>query len=32
MSRTAETVRNTKETQIRIVLDLDGAGESKIST
>ena len=32
MSRTAEVVRNTKETQIRIVLDLDGSGESKVST
>jgi imidazoleglycerol-phosphate dehydratase len=32
MARTAEVVRNTKETQIRIVLDLDGTGESKVST
>src|ERR1700712_5791861 len=32
MSRTAEVVRNTKETQIRIVLDLDGTGESTVST
>ena len=32
MSRTAEVVRNTKETQIRIVLDLDGTGVSKVST
>ena len=32
MSRKAEVVRNTKETQIRIVLDLDGSGESKVST
>lgn len=32
MSRTAEVVRNTKETQIRIVLDLDGSGESTVST
>ena len=32
MSRTAEVVRNTRETQIRIVLDLDGSGESKVST
>jgi imidazoleglycerol-phosphate dehydratase len=32
MSRTAEVVRNTKETQIRIVLDLDGSGESKVTT
>ena len=32
MSRTAEVVRNTKETQIRVVLDLDGTGVSKVST
>jgi imidazoleglycerol-phosphate dehydratase len=32
MSRKAEVVRNTKETQIRIVLDLDGSGESNVST
>ena len=32
MGRTAEVVRNTKETQIRIVLDLDGSGVSKVST
>src|ERR1700749_1571955 len=32
MGRKAEVVRNTKETQIRIVLDLDGSGESKVST
>jgi imidazoleglycerol-phosphate dehydratase len=32
MSRKAEVVRNTKETQIRIVLDLDGTGVSKVST
>ena len=32
MGRTAEVVRNTKETQIRIVLDLDGTGESTVST
>ncbi|HEV7384582.1 MAG TPA: imidazoleglycerol-phosphate dehydratase, partial [Phenylobacterium sp.] len=32
MARTAEVVRNTKETQIRIVLDLDGSGESKVAT
>lgn len=32
MSRTAEVVRDTKETKIRIVLDLDGVGESKVST
>src|SRR3954468_320371 len=31
-SRRAEVVRNTKETQIRIVLDLDGTGVSKVST
>ena len=32
MSRTAEVVRETKETQIRIRLDLDGTGVTKIST
>lgn len=32
MSRTAEITRNTKETQIRVRLDLDGTGVSEIST
>ena len=32
MGRQAEVVRNTKETQIRVRGDLDGTGESKIST
>ena len=32
MSRTAEIERNTKETQIRVRLDLDGVGRSKIAT
>ena len=32
MNRTAEARRETKETQIRVVLDLDGTGKSKIST
>ena len=32
MSRKAEVVRNTKETQIRIAVDLDGTGASEIST
>ena len=32
MSRTAEVVRNTKETRIRIHLDLDGTGASEVST
>ena len=32
MSRTAEVVRNTKETRIRIAVDLDGTGVSKVST
>ena len=32
MSRTAEVVRNTKETQIRVRLDVDGTGTSEIST
>jgi imidazoleglycerol-phosphate dehydratase len=31
-NRTAEVVRNTKETQIRVVVDLDGTGASKVST
>jgi imidazoleglycerol-phosphate dehydratase len=32
MGRTAEVTRNTKETQIRVRLDVDGTGVSKIST
>ncbi|MDQ0465267.1 imidazoleglycerol-phosphate dehydratase [Caulobacter ginsengisoli] len=32
MSRSAQVVRQTKETQIRVSIDLDGTGESKIST
>jgi imidazoleglycerol-phosphate dehydratase len=32
MSRQAEVVRNTKETQIRVRVDLDGTGASRIST
>ncbi len=32
MARTAEVVRNTKETQIRVRVDLDGTGECQIST
>lgn len=32
MSRTAETVRNTKETQINALLELDGSGKSSIET
>ncbi|MDP1630108.1 MAG: imidazoleglycerol-phosphate dehydratase HisB [Caulobacter sp.] len=32
MARTAEVVRETKETQIRVRIDLDGTGESKVST
>ena len=32
MSRKAEVVRNTKETQIRITVDLDGTGLSQVST
>ncbi|MBN9320197.1 MAG: imidazoleglycerol-phosphate dehydratase [Caulobacterales bacterium 68-7] len=31
-NRTAEVVRNTKETQIRVRVDLDGTGVSKIAT
>src|SRR6185295_6122392 len=30
--RTAETERNTKETQIRVKLNLDGKGVAKLST
>ena len=32
MNRTAEVTRNTKETQIRVKLDLDGKGVAKLST
>ncbi len=32
MARTAEVERNTKETQIRVRLDVDGTGASKVST
>ena len=32
MGRTAEVTRNTKETQIRVRLDVDGTGVSKVST
>ncbi len=32
MSRVGEVVRNTKETQIRVVVDLDGTGVSKVTT
>ncbi|MGE5501685.1 MAG: imidazoleglycerol-phosphate dehydratase, partial [Ignavibacteriales bacterium] len=32
MARTAEVVRETKETQIRVAIDLDGSGKSKIAT
>ncbi|WP_068875832.1 MULTISPECIES: imidazoleglycerol-phosphate dehydratase HisB [unclassified Phenylobacterium] len=32
MSRKAEVVRNTKETQIRVAVDLDGVGNAKVST
>ena len=32
MGRTAEVTRNTKETQIRVRLDVDGTGVSTIST
>jgi len=30
--RTAEVARNTAETQIRVVVDLDGSGRAKLST
>ena len=32
MSRTAEVVRETKETSIRVRIDLDGSGQTKAST
>lgn len=32
MNRTAEAVRNTKETRIRLALNLDGAGRAEIHT
>jgi imidazoleglycerol-phosphate dehydratase len=32
MSRIAELARDTKETQVKVRLDLDGAGRSKIAT
>ena len=32
MSRAAEVVRNTKETKIRVAIDLDGSGVAKVST
>jgi imidazoleglycerol-phosphate dehydratase len=32
MPRTADVARDTKETQIRVSLDLDGSGASKITT
>ena len=32
MARTAEVVRETKETQIRVWIDLDGTGEAQVST
>lgn len=32
MTRTAEIIRNTSETQIRVALDLDGTGRQKLNT
>ncbi len=32
MARTAEVVRNTKETRIRLTLDLDGSGKAEVAT
>ena len=32
MNRTAELARNTKETQVRVAVDLDGTGEAHVST
>jgi len=31
-ARSAEVVRNTNETQIRVVIDLDGSGRSRLAT
>ena len=32
MAREAEIIRNTKETRIRVRLNLDGSGQYKVST
>ncbi|CAK7042006.1 imidazoleglycerol-phosphate dehydratase HisB [Saezia sanguinis] len=32
MTRTAQVTRNTRETQIRVALDLDGSGQSELHT
>ena len=32
MARTAEVVRNTSETQIRVAINLDGTGQQKLDT
>jgi len=32
MARTAEVIRNTKETRIRVELNLDGVGNAQIHT
>ncbi|HEU4621111.1 MAG TPA: imidazoleglycerol-phosphate dehydratase HisB [Burkholderiaceae bacterium] len=32
MARTAEVIRNTKETKIRVAINLDGTGESQLAT
>jgi imidazoleglycerol-phosphate dehydratase len=32
MNRTAEVVRNTAETQIRVVVNLDGTGQARLAT
>jgi imidazoleglycerol-phosphate dehydratase len=32
MARTADITRKTKETQVRVVVDLDGTGEAKVAT
>ena len=32
MARTAEVVRDTNETQIRVVINIDGTGQQKLNT
>ena len=32
MNRTAEIIRNTNETQVRVSINLDGTGKQKLNT